>query len=215
MGSLKSNLQRQFKMRIERCYFCSKPVHPGHGITFVRNDSKVFNFCASKCRRNFNKKRNPRKTRWTKAWRKSNGKELAIDSSLEFEKRRNEPVKYDRELWAKTIEGMKVIDAIRTKREAHHIMKRLEAGVKDAKTADLWEVKTNLPMVRAPGAKDARLDAILEDKVGIVRAEKRLAQEQLVVVGERDQEVSESHMLTMDGQTEKPKERQLEMEMEV
>jgi len=171
-------------MRIERCYFCSKPVHPGHGITFVRNDSKVFNFCASKCRRNFNKKRNPRKTRWTKAWRKSNGKELAVDSTFEFEKRRHEPVKYDRELYQKSIEAMKVVSEIRDKRETHFIMKRLEQGVRDRKAADLREVKVNLPMVRAPGARDARLDKLLEDRLGIVSAERKQKREKLLVVDE-------------------------------
>ena len=65
-------------------------------------------FQRSKCHKNFKKKKNPRKAKWTKAFRKSAGKELAVDPSFEFEKRRNVPVKYDRELWANTITVMQV-----------------------------------------------------------------------------------------------------------
>ena len=95
-------------MRVERCYFCGSSVYPGKGVRFVRNDCKVFNFCRSKCHKNFKKKKNPRKAKWTKAFRKSAGKELAVDPSFEFEKRRNVPVKYDRELWQTTINAMQV-----------------------------------------------------------------------------------------------------------
>ncbi|TEB36379.1 hypothetical protein FA13DRAFT_1623904 [Coprinellus micaceus] len=112
-------------MRIEKCYFCSTNVYPGHGSAFVRNDAKVFRFCTSKCHKNFKMKRNPRKVRWTKAFRKAAGKEMTIDSTIDFEKRRNVPVRYDRELVQTTIKAMRRIQEIRTKRERAFFKNRM------------------------------------------------------------------------------------------
>jgi len=115
-------------MRIDKCYFCSKSVYPGHGSQFVRNDAKVFRFCTSKCHKNFKMKRNPRKVRWTKAFRKAAGKEMTIDSTFEFEKRRNIPVRYDRELLQTTMKVMKRVAEIKAKREARFYKNRIAIG---------------------------------------------------------------------------------------
>ena len=114
-------------MRIGTCYFCSAPVYPGKGITFVRNDAKTFEFCTSKCHRNFKRKRNPRKVKWTKASRKAMGKELTVDSTFEFEKRRNRPIRYNRETMELTLRAMKKVEEVKEKRQAKFMELRMRA----------------------------------------------------------------------------------------
>ncbi|KFQ18349.1 putative ribosome biogenesis protein RLP24, partial [Merops nubicus] len=123
---------------------------------------KIFRFCKSKCHRNFKKKRNPRKMRWTKAFRKAAGKELTVDNSFEFEKRRNEPVKYQRELWNKTVDAMKRVEEIKQKRQARFIMNRLKKSKELQKAEDIKEVKQNIHLLRAPHAGPPKQ---LEDKM--------------------------------------------------
>ena len=84
----------------------------------------MFRFCRGKCHKAFKRKKNPRKTRWTKAFRKTNGKELTVDPAFEFEKRRHVPVKYDREVWQKTIDAMKRVEEIKVKRQNQYVLNR-------------------------------------------------------------------------------------------
>ncbi|OAD54170.1 putative ribosome biogenesis protein RLP24 [Eufriesea mexicana] len=137
-------------MRIETCYFCSSRIFPGHGIQFVRNDCKIFKFCRSKCHAAFKKKKNPRKVKWTKAYRKTVGKELVVDPSFEFEKRRNIPVKYNRELWNNAIEAIKKVEMIKDRRQNLHIMQRLRKGREIEQERDIKEVQRDLSLVRSP-----------------------------------------------------------------
>lgn len=70
-------------------------------------------------------KRNPRKLKWTKAHRRNAGKEMVVDSTLLFGQRRNEPVRYDRDLVQKTLGAMKRISEIRARRERVFYKKRM------------------------------------------------------------------------------------------
>ncbi|EAS36624.1 ribosome biogenesis protein RLP24 [Coccidioides immitis RS] len=115
-------------MRVETCHLCSRPVYPSKGITFVRNDARTFRFCRSKCHKNFKMKRQPRKLKWTKTHRALRGKEMIVDSSLvlsQFAKKRNVPVKYDRNLVAATVKAMERVEEIRQRRERVFTKRRL------------------------------------------------------------------------------------------
>uniref|UniRef100_A0A8C4QNX5 Probable ribosome biogenesis protein RLP24 n=1 Tax=Eptatretus burgeri TaxID=7764 RepID=A0A8C4QNX5_EPTBU len=100
---------------------------------------EIFRFCRSKCHKNFKRKRNPRRSRWTKAFRKAHAKELTVDTCFEFEKRRNIPIKYDRALWKDT-----EIDAV----------------------SNLKEIKQNIQLLRAPHAGNMS-EKKLEEKMVI------------------------------------------------
>ncbi|PKK27594.1 ribosomal L24 domain containing 1 [Columba livia] len=142
----------RLKNRVKTLSDC-KPCRKAQGLAFRSfHNEQVFRFCKSKCHRNFKKKRNPRKMRWTKAFRKAAGKELTVDNSFEFEKRRNEPVKYQRELWNKTVDAMKRVEEIKQKRQARFIMNRLKKSKELQKAEDIKEVKQNIHLLRAPHA---------------------------------------------------------------
>ncbi|XP_066962987.1 probable ribosome biogenesis protein RLP24 isoform X2 [Macrobrachium rosenbergii] len=124
----------------------------------------VFRFCRSKCRRLFNRKKNPRKTRWTKSFRKAAAKELAVDPSFEFEKRRHVPVKYNRELWAKTIEAMKKITEIRERRERKFVMDRLVKDFENQRATNRNLVRDHLSLVRSPAAGLRRGNVVINEE---------------------------------------------------
>lgn len=84
---------------------------------YNRNDGRSFRFCRSKCHKNYKLKRNPRRLGWTKASRLHAGKEMVCDCTLLFGARRNVPQRYDRELVDKTLDAMKRIGEIRSRRE--------------------------------------------------------------------------------------------------
>ncbi|KAJ3203767.1 ATPase-activating ribosome biosynthesis protein [Clydaea vesicula] len=86
-------------------------------------------------------KRNPRKVKWTKAFRHAAGKEMVIDSTLEFEKRRNIPVRYDRELMSTTLKAMKRVQEIKQKRERVLAKRRLLGKTLNSKSGKKFNVE--------------------------------------------------------------------------
>ncbi|KAJ3316670.1 hypothetical protein HDU76_001629 [Blyttiomyces sp. JEL0837] len=103
-------------------------------------------------------KRNPRKVRWTKAFRRAAGKEMTIDSTLEFEKRRNIPVRYDRELMATTLKAMKRIQEIKAKRERVFTKKRLQGKAAREKAEKVRLVSQNIELIATPAIRKKLLE---------------------------------------------------------
>ncbi|KAL7933534.1 ribosomal protein L24e domain-containing protein [Trichoderma chlorosporum] len=163
-------------MRIEDCSFCGRPAYPSKGITFVRNDGKSFRFCRSKCNRNYKMKRNPRKLKWTKAYRRNAGKEMTVDSTLQFAQRRNEPVRYDRDLVSKTMAAIKRVSEIRARRERVFYKKRM-AGKREKELAVARKLVAEnehlLPRLR--GSEKKRLAELAAQGVDVAAEEELLS----------------------------------------
>jgi large subunit ribosomal protein L24e len=109
-------------------------------------------------------KRNPRKVRWTKAFRKAAGKEMTIDSTIDFEKRRNVPVRYDRDLMQATLKMMKRVGEIKKRRE-HAFWKNRMAVSREKHLAHrkkVLQAKSSLKLVEPMSSETQPAEKSLE-----------------------------------------------------
>ena len=163
-------------MRLEKCWFCSSTVYPGHGICFIRNDSKTFKFCRTKCHKNFKMKRNPRKVKWTKVYRALRGKDLSNDTIFEFERRRNRPIKYNRELVHATLNALEKLETIRTRRNDRFFGKKNNGTRHAAFSSERQLIEQNISLVRNPLNKKERTDD--RETISVINSRKQQQQHQ-------------------------------------
>lgn len=163
-----------------------------HGILFVRNDAKEFRFCRSKCHKAFKQRRNPRKLRWTKAFRKAAGKELVVDSTLTFAARRNVPVRYNRDLVATTLTAMSRIEEIRQKRERAFYKNRMRGNKEKKIAADRKLVAENPELLRMRDVEIRRRAERLAAKEAAMEEEEEIASEDMMSEDEEMESESES-----------------------
>lgn len=149
-------------MRIQKCWFCSCNIYPGHGVSFVRNDASIFRFCSSKCYKLFKKRLNPRKLKWTKISRVARNKELVRDPVLGFERRIHEPMIYSRAVVAAAVDAIPRILAMRTEREALFTRARILAAKEEQKGRDLEFIK-RYERLLSKGDNKA-IEAVVENK---------------------------------------------------
>jgi len=97
------------------------------------------------------------------------GKELTADSVFEFERRRNRPLKYNREVVQATLSALKSIEGIRTRREARFYESRMKGTAEARRQNDKKELAQQVHIVRAPGAlsEDRLATKLLRQKVGV------------------------------------------------
>ncbi|KAL8840132.1 MAG: hypothetical protein Q9170_001480 [Blastenia crenularia] len=122
-------------------------------------------------------KRNPRKLGWTKAFRKAAGKEMVVDSTLQFAARRNVPVRYNRDHVATTLKAMQRVSEIRAKRERVFYKNRMAGNKQKVKAANLKLVAENmhlLPKIRASDrmAEEVEQQPLVEEILQEVQPQK-------------------------------------------
>jgi large subunit ribosomal protein L24e len=98
---------------------------------------------------------------------------MKVDSTFEFEKRRNIPVRYDRELVGATIQAMKRVQEIQKAREDRYYERRMK-GVKAAeKAAHAVEIAQNIELVKPVMSRNT-VEANVKEKVKAKEKSKKM-----------------------------------------
>lgn len=77
---------------------------------------------------------------------------MTQDSTFEFERKRNRPERYDRNLVEQTLKTIKDVDKVRIAREDRHIAKRMKGKGAEQRKVDTKELEHSINLVQAPTA---------------------------------------------------------------
>uniref|UniRef100_A0A5B7ABU2 Ribosome biogenesis protein RLP24 n=1 Tax=Davidia involucrata TaxID=16924 RepID=A0A5B7ABU2_DAVIN len=77
---------------------------------------------------------------------------MTQDSTFEFERKRNRPERYDRNVTENTLKAIKKIDKVRVDREARHHAKRMKGKKAKEQREATKELEQSIHMVKAPVA---------------------------------------------------------------
>ena len=86
-------------------------------------------------------------------FRKTVGKEMTVDSTFEFEKRRNRPIRYNRETMTSTLRAMKRVSEVQNKRQELFWKMRMRAHAGVQREQIRAEIKKGIELI-APAAAD-------------------------------------------------------------
>jgi large subunit ribosomal protein L24e len=98
------------------------------------------------------------------------------DSTFEFEKRRNKPVRYDRELMAATLRAMKRVDEIKQAREARYYRNRMRNVKAMERAVEEAEIAQNINLLRPVAARLATEELVVQS-VKVAGKERRMETE--------------------------------------
>ena len=101
---------------------------------------------------------------------------MTVDSTLQFQQRRNIPVRYNRELVAKTLLAMERVEEVRRRRERAFYRQRMEGNKEKALLADRKLVEENQHLL-PPQYRD-QVEKVLEEVDGMELEENVLEEKQ-------------------------------------
>lgn len=96
---------------------------------------------------------------------------MKVDSTFDFEKRRNRVVKYDRDLMATTLKVMKRVEEIKAKREQRYYDKRMKVKKIQEKQQARLDIKQNIHLVE-PDVVRSRSQVNESEKMQVVDTRK-------------------------------------------
>ena len=118
---------------------------------------------------------------------------MVVDSTFEFEKRRNRPVKYNRELMGKTLMAMQKVQTIKERREQQYFNNRMLDAKAEKKKVARVELEKDIGIL-APAFdivnKEEVLRNVIDSAKSRVAARKKIKEKQQVAKNDSTMEVS-------------------------